>query len=338
MSPTQTCDRKIYLVEPVDISPLTPPHARTIYLEPIPKKAKRRKATATEKSPTTSETHEPAAADEDSARAAENSNESSVVTDDMSQEVQHNPRSPIPSDLQSEVSAESAVSGSTGRSRRGHDPNNHPGSSSGSQVAPCRTPTADDRTITATLELQKGGCLPGDVIPVKISVQHIKRIKSLHGVVVTLFRQGRIDSAPPISLFTDLSKEEIRRLEKEDYYPKSKTGLSGMLLTSVGSCSVFRKDLSQSFSPLIIDPVTLKSSVTASVRVPEDAFPTIKGVPGEMINFKYQVEVIVDLGGKLASLLQSSQSKGGPGPASVVVNPYEAGSVISSWNTSIVDN
>ncbi len=56
-----------------------------------------------------------------------------------------------------------------------------------------------------------------------------------------------------------------------------------------------------------------------------------------MINFKYQVEVIVDLGGKLASLLQSSQSKGGPGPASVVVNPYEAGSGIASWNTSIVD-
>ncbi len=339
-APTQTCDRKICLVEPVDIGSLTPPHARTISLEPIPKKSRRRRPVPPEKSPVAADALETPATDWDSARAAENSNEGSVVAaDDVSQEVQHSPRSPIPSDLQSEISGDSAVSASTGRSGKPSDPSPHPGSSSGSQTggAPARTPTADERTITATIELQKGGCLRGDMIPVKISVQHIKRIKSMHGVVVTFFRQGRIDSSPPASLFAGLSKEETGRLEKDDYYPKSKAGLSGMLLTSVGSCSVFRKDLSQTFSPLIIDPVTLKSSVTASVRVPEDAFPTIRGVPGEMISFKYQVEVIVDLGGRLASLLQSSQSKGGPAPASVVVNPYEAGPGIASWTTSIVD-
>ncbi len=269
----------------------------------------------------------------------------------------------------------------------------------------------DDRTITATIDLLKGGCLAGEVVSVKVSVQHVKRIKSLHGVIVTLYRQGRIDSAPPSFMFASagssiaeedetvngdgategsghnraggssnteggsrgheqrssggvlgstenagngqLSRKQKKREDKKDkdtsaktpkelsrdgsssqrrrskpksgssdkdngvskldnYYPKSKTGLGGLSLTSAGSCSVFRKDLSQSFSPLIIDPRTLQSSVTASVRVPEDAFATIKGVPGDMISFKYQLEVIVDLGGKLASLLQSGAGTAGP--------------------------
>jgi hypothetical protein len=93
---------------------------------------------------------------------------------------------------------------------------------------------------------------------------------------------------------------------------------------------VFRKDLSQAFNPLIIDPVSLTANVTTSVRVPEDAFPTIKGIPGELISFRYQLEVIVDLGGKLASQIQSGQSgrAGGIGPPPTVpltANPYEGG-------------
>lgn len=264
----------------------------------------------------------------------------------------------------------------------------------------------DDRTITATIDLLKGGCLPGEVVSVKVSVQHVKRIKSLHGVVVTLYRQGRIDSAPPEFMFAsagtsiaeedegpsgegggsngilvngstlgpqqhpDLDDEQLepqsRKQKKqkdkeanekakqvrdqkkdkershksskdkksgggsrngsakhENYYPKSKTGLGGLSLMSADTCSVFRKDLSQSFSPLIIDPRTLQSSVTASVRMPEDAFATIKGVPGEMISFKYQLEVIIDLGGKLAGLLQSGIGPAGPNLVNNSSNPYD---------------
>jgi hypothetical protein len=198
-----------------------------------------------------------------------------------------------------------------------------------------------DRTITATIELLKGGCLPGDTISVRISVQHIKRIKSMHGVIATLYRQGRIDSSPPLSLLKGhVSPEEVKKLEKEEYYPKSRTGLGGLSLSSVGSCSVFRKDLSQAFNPLIIDPVTLTASVTASVRVPEDAFPTIKGIPGDMISFKYQLEVIVDLGGKLASQLQSGQSGrtgGTPAALPLTVNPYEGGSTSMAWGGRPID-
>jgi len=343
VSPTQSCERKIYLVEKVDIGLLPAPRPRTIYLEPISKKSRRRKPPAPEKAPGAPETVEPApAGDRDSTRAAEHSAEGSVVADDLSQDVQYNPRSAEPTEMRSDNSGDSVVTASTGQSGRQRDPNNpnNPSSSSGSQGLVVKSKSTDKRTITANVELFKGGCLPGDVISAKISVQHIKMIKSLHGVIVTLYRQGRIDSAPPISHFTNLSKEEIRRLEKEEYYPKSKTGLGGLSLTSAGSCSVFRKDLSQTFSPLFIDPVTFQSSVTASVRVPEDSFPSIRGVPGDLISFKYQVEVIVDLGGKLAGLLQSGQSKqaGADGRSSTLRNPYDPTSGMpATWNGSIID-
>lgn len=207
------------------------------------------------------------------------------------------------SDLRSEVSAESAVSGSSG-SR--NDLN--PVGSIGTMQSLGASKTPGKRTIVTMIELVKGGCLPGDTISVKVNVQHTKPIRSMHGVIVTLYRQGRVDSAPPASLFKNLSKEERRRLEKEEYYPKSKTGLGGLSLTSAGSCSVFRKDLSQAFSPLIVDPVDFTASVTTSVRVPEDAFTSIRGVPGEMISFKYRLEVIVDLGGKLSNAIQIGQN------------------------------
>ena len=92
-----------------------------------------------------------------------------------------------------------------------------------------------------------------------------------------------------------------KKPEYEDYYPKSRTGLGGLSLASAGSSSVFRMDLAQTFTPLIIDPSSLTAVVKASIRVPEDVFPTISSVPGGMISFKYYVEVVMDLRGKLAS-------------------------------------
>ncbi|ELQ43250.1 pH-response regulator protein palF/rim-8 [Pyricularia oryzae Y34] len=269
----------------------------------------------------------------------------SNIANDAAFEGQQAPQSPTRTempDVMSEVSTESAITSSSAGASVGYKVSEATGSSSGSQFG-ARTPTVEEKTITASVEMLKGGCLPGDFVPVKISVHHIKRIKSVHGVIVTLYRQGRIDSAPPISSFQGLSKEDVRRLEKEEYFPRSKTGLSGLSLSSAGSCSVFRKDLSQAFGPLIIDPITLDASVTISVRVPEDVFPTIKGVPGELISFKYQMEVIVDLGGKLASQISSVQSKAGGisagGAMPSARNPYESGgsSIMGSWGNSIID-
>ncbi|KAL8304013.1 hypothetical protein RB600_007457 [Gaeumannomyces tritici] len=348
ISPTITCERKVCLVEQVDIGTLPLPRPRTISLEPISKGPRRRRPDRPpghdRGSIAVSDTNDAAQSDLESSRGPESVADGSVMAahEAAGQESRSVPRSPtrvdIP-DMTSEVSAETMMSGSTGAGYRVSDPVTS-SSSAGSQVG-ARTPTPDEKTITASIEMLKGGFLPGDFIPVKVCVHHIKRIKSVHGVIATLYRQGRIDSAPPISLFTDLSKEEIRRLEKEEYFPRSKTGLSGLSLSSAGSCSVFRKDLSQAFGPLIIDPVSLEASVTISVRVPEDVFPTIKGVPGELISFKYQLEVIVDLGGKLASQIQSGQGgpSGAPAPVAAVRNPYEHGSsmTMGQWGASIID-
>jgi hypothetical protein len=166
----------------------------------------------------------------------------------------------------------------------------------------------------------------------KISIKHTKAIKSMHGIIITFYRSGRVDSAPPLSLFVDLKGKEAERLKHEEYYPKSKTGLGGLSLSSAGSSSMFRKDLAQTFAPILVDPATLTASVNASVRVPEDAFPTISGVPGQMISFKYHVEVVVDLGGKLAG-----QQRHVPRVGAVTASRDPNSNMLAAWGGSIVD-
>ncbi|CAK7216144.1 ph-response sensor protein [Sporothrix bragantina] len=513
VAPIQSCDRRVYLVDPVDIGAVPKPRPRTISLEPISKRSKKRKIVVVTQPPPPLQTNSSAAAQAGGsgvlgamstisfASGGGSSDRHEIATlsergsvrDSAHETIQtedteldgyaeaqgrtsrsSQPRSPIPTDIRSEISVESVASGGSetrsgngsggffgaaggSGSGSGFGSARGPGSGAGagSNIIRLSSPTGshaaastaghsaatttgtntssstitnpaagssgngqkhhplvpvksvstttisgvvDDRTITATIDLLKGGCLPGEVVSVKVSVQHVKRIKSLHGVVVTLYRQGRIDSAPPDYMFSsagtsiaeedegangsgnsvsnggvttnnstkghddpaqpqsrkqkkqkekevkDKEKQKERRKDKnshqrrgskdknnssngstklDNYYPKSKTGLGGLSLMSAGTCSVFRKDLSQSFSPLIIDPRTLQSSVTASVRMPEDAFATIKGVPGDMISFKYQLEVIVDLGGKLANLLQSGVGPAGPNLVSNSSNPYD---------------
>lgn len=310
IAPTSNCERRVEFVEQIDVGRLPPPRPRTIYLEPISKKAKKKRSPASvvsdKQNSTPADIPGENSSDLESTRVIETSTDGSNVADESSQDAPPNPRSPVHSDLKSEVSGDSAVSGSTGLSSNRIEPS--PGSLGTIQAGARKKIMPGNKTITTTLELLKGGCLPGDTIPIRVNIQHTKPIRSLHGVIVTLYRQGRVDSAPPVSLFKNLSKEEMRRLEKEEYYPKSKTGLGGLSLTSAGSCSVFRKDLSQALSPLFIDPVTNATSITTSVRVPENAFPSIRGVPGEMISFKYRLEILVDLGGKLSSAIQVGQN------------------------------
>ncbi|ROW18385.1 hypothetical protein VPNG_00163 [Cytospora leucostoma] len=341
---TTSCERKVELVEQVDVGLLPATRPRTIYLQPISKKTRRKKQVAY----TTSDKADSIAAADtaesssefDSTRAVDNSSDGIVLPpDDAGQDAPPIPISPIQSDLRSEVSLDSAVSGSTGLSFRDRvDSNSNQAGSLGTiQAGGGKRAVSEEKTITTTIESVKSGCLPGDTLPVKVDVQHTKRIKSLHGVIVTLYRQGRVDSAPPAALFKNISREEARKLEKEEYYPKSKTGLGGLSLTSAGTCSMFRKDLSQAFSPLIIDPTTLTASVTTSVRVPENAFPSIRGVPGEMISFKYRLEVIVDLGGKLANAIQVQQNPRVGSAGGVLTSGRELTAGVASFDGSMIN-
>ncbi|KAM4059698.1 pH-response regulator protein palF/RIM8 [Hirsutella rhossiliensis] len=304
IAPTSSCDRRVMLTQKIDIGMLAPPRPRTIFLEPISKRVRRKRTTVVDKTPTANSEINDVASEPDSA-------DRSIVTDDSGRDAQADHRSHIPSDVRSEVSGESARSVSTAVSKVDFAQLPQIGAAMSSAA---KQQFVDDKTITATIELLRGGCLPGDTVSARVTVQHIKRVKSMTGVIVTLFRQGKIDTSPPPSRFAGMSKDEARKLDKEEMYPRSRTSLGGLSLSSTSSTSVFRKDLDQTAAPLIIDPATLQASVTISVKVPDDAFPTIKGVPGDMISFKYQVEVVVDLGGRLASQLQGGQSLSRFGP------------------------
>ncbi|PFH59795.1 hypothetical protein XA68_11874 [Ophiocordyceps unilateralis] len=328
IAPTSSCDRRVTLVQKIDIGMLSPPRPRTIFLEPISKRARKKKTTATlERTPTAS-----LAETNDAASEPDLAERYTIADDSGPSDV----RSHIPSDLRSEVSGESGRSASTAISRAEAAQLSQVGGASMTPAA--KQQVVDDKTITATIELLRGGCLPGDTVSARVTVQHIKRVKSMTGVIVTLFRQGKIDTSPPPSRFTATNRDETGKPGKEEMFPRSRTSLGGLSLSSTSSTSIFRKDLDQNAAPLIIDPATLQASVTISVKVPDDAFPTIKGVPGDMISFKYQVEVVVDLGGRLASQLQGGQSSSSRiGPYGNGSSEQSAGSYAPWRSTNIAD-
>ena len=117
----------------------------------------------------------------------------------------------------------------------------------------------------------------------------------MHGMIITLYRQGRIDSYPAIPIGPLRSGTKA---EYEDYYPKSRSGLGGLSLSSAGSSRSFRQDLAQSMPPLIVDPHSLTAVINTSIAIPLDLFPTITCVPGAMISFRYFVEIVIDLRGR----------------------------------------
>jgi arrestin-related trafficking adapter 9 len=335
-----SCVQKLSLVETVDIGLMRPPKPRTISLQPISKRARIRRAAKSKEAGLLE-------ASETGPRSGRRKVSTSPPPDESAsqygpQEPSINPQSSAPSDVLSTISTptatESTSSGGTASSLRLAPVPSSAKSARESQRG--SSSSLDGKTITATIELLKSGCLPGDNLPLKISIKHRKGMKSLHGIIITFYRQGRIDSAPRISLVVDSKGKDAEQMKHEEYYPKSKTGLSGLSLSSAGSSSLFRKDLAQTFAPLIVDPSTLTAVVNASVRVPEDVFPTISNVPGEMISFKYFVEVVIDLGGKLAGQQRHlpqvgtvTQSFGSLGAARADGNP----NMLSSWRGNIVD-
>lgn len=122
-------------------------------------------------------------------------------------------------------------------------------------------------SINCTLELTNRGYLRGEAVPIKVSIKHIKSVKSLTGVVLTLSR--------------------ISRVTADGLEPQT-----------------FRKDIAQTVSPLYTDPVTLSASVSTSIRIPADTFPTTKG--HKVVSFQYCIEAVIDLTGNSSPLSSSS--------------------------------
>nr|POE63488.1 ph-response regulator protein palf/rim8 [Quercus suber] len=296
MSPTMTCDRKIYFVERIDISPLYPPKMRTITLEAISKRSRaksqaRKIVDASDRLSRAS----PSIKSSDQHRNSEASSAPSGVS------ITETPASPVPS----EISFDSLVSSAERTSQADASRHSHGNSENGTILS---NNSSQPRMIVASVESLNGGCLRGDYIGIRVKVQHTKSVKSLYGVIVTLYRQARVDMHPAIPLGPT---EKGGSAKYEDYYPRSMTGLGGLSLSGAGSSHVFRKDLSQTTVPLYVNPASLEAEINTKVRVPEEAFPTISTVPGGMISFKYYVEVVVDIQGKLASHDRSFGNLGG---------------------------
>ena len=156
---------------------------------------------------------------------------------------------------------------------------------------------SDENVLTTRTELLQGACLAGDALPVRISVTHNKPIKGMEAVIITLYRQCRVNIRP-IDPPDSSGKTEKER--NENFYPRSRTGLGGLSFSSAGSTRLFRQDLNQSILPLIINPHTLTANINTSIIAPAHIFPTIRNVPGDLVSFKYFVEIVVDLRGKLS--------------------------------------
>jgi hypothetical protein len=325
ISPTASCDTKVNLVESIDIAPVVEPKPRIISLEPI---SRRGRAKTSRKRPET------AGVDtiSQTPRASEAAGKTQTSERKSTADDAECPRSPSPSD----VSYESQMS-SGGASGTEYGIRSVNTATEGSAPVDGSRLTAKGKTITATIDVLKGGFLRGDQIPIKVTVNHTKHVRSLNGIIVTLYRQARVDMHPALPVAPN-SKGDKKKTE--EYYPKSITGLGGLSLSSAGSSHVFRKDLSQSFAPLFVDPRTLLAEVKCTVRVPDEAFPTISNVPGAMMSFKYYIEVIVDIQGKLtgldrmianAGLVNVPSATGGPGMDDAT------GSVFSSFGGNFVD-
>ncbi|MCJ1394363.1 ph-response sensor protein [Xylographa bjoerkii] len=153
-----------------------------------------------------------------------------------------------------------------------------------------------DKAIRIQVDLLRGGCLPGGEATVRVTVNHVRAVRSLHGIIVTLHRMSHVDREPSTPI-----KASDRTKLGLDAVPKSRTGLGGLIFSSEDPNMTFRANLAQNTTHLIVDPETLSATVTQSVRVPEEAFPTLTNVPGNLLIFKYYVEVIVDVQAKLAT-------------------------------------
>ncbi|OQE46023.1 hypothetical protein PENCOP_c001G03393 [Penicillium coprophilum] len=322
MNPTLTCRRRVNILENIDIASFPPPRARIVTLEPISKRSKSRgKAKSTSSDAT-------AGPDTSSVDTPISGAAPSVDT--------RPPLSPSPSN----VSSSSRPSESSQSFRITSDLGSS--ASTGGQNSESRsaTPSISDKTITAKAELLRAGVLPGDTLPITVTINHSKQVRSAHGIMVTLYRQGRIDLHPAIPIGTTAAG---KKPVYEDCYPRSRTGLGGLTLGTSRTSSTFRKDLSQTFAPLIIDPNTMTAIVKTSIRIPEDAFPTITRVPGAMINFRYYVEVVTDLRGKITSpdrfIPRFNMVSGGTtfSPSGQVLNPTDSSGVTANWAGNILD-
>lgn len=317
MIPTHSVFKKLQFKDSLDIEPMNTPKSRVISLEPVTKRGKVKRV----KPPASVGTGDTSSRGR---LTRQDTQTSTATTTATTTPLANPPLSPAPSD---DTVATTATTSSTSFRQVELDSHNRKRSDDTRSTGTSSSGSA----VTAVAELQRHGALPGDSIPVRISVTHTKPyVKGI--VIATLYRVGRIDMHPTIPLATSGKKG---RSEFEDVYPKSRTGLGGLYFASSSPSSVFRKDLSQSSTMMVIDPNTLAADIRTTIKVPDTAFPTIANVPGGMIQFTYHVEVVVDLFGKLGETrFLPRLTSGEPTFTTALGNSNQ---LTHEWSNSILD-
>src|SRR5947207_2821152 len=221
-----TCDRKVCYQEDIDIATLYQPKPRVISLQPI---SRRRKSKHNRNQKTPINDNQPRT----------EVSESRTRTNSTDVEP---PQSPSPSDTSFDSGHSSYGTGSAA------DSNPSATLTGESKTSKLQSSTAA-KPVTATIELPQAGFLRGDLIPIKIHVHHTKQIRSLHAIIVTLYRQANVNLNPA------LPKVRTGRYD-QDALLWSRLRIGRLPLSNGGSRHIFRKDLSQSFASLFINPDT----------------------------------------------------------------------------------
>lgn len=283
IAPTSVQHFKLNVQEVIDIAALQRPKPVALSMESIHKKGRPKVGERKKNMPSGSEGTSKSSS-HDSANGLPTIHTTNAHT------MEEPPRSPAPSEISSTTATTSVTSSNP--------------TCLGEPISCTITKATEDimtisgpNTVSVKTEVLQGGCLAGDHLPIRISIKHNKVVKSMQGIIITLYRQGRIDTHPAIPL-GPLRQGEKRRYE--DYYPKSRTGLGGLSLSSAGSSRSFRQDLAQIVIPIIIDPQSLTTIINTSIEAPPHLFPSITDVPGAMVNFIYYAEIVIDLRGKLS--------------------------------------
>ena len=323
MNPTTTKTCKVKFENTIDIESMYTPKSRAIYLEPLVRrgKVKKVKAAAAPGSGETSGT---------GTNTLTRQNTSQSMQTQSTSPLRQAPLSPAPSEDTVATEATEVTASSRSASLVERQERSSPRKQSDNSEPRTSTTSNSAQTISATAEITRHGGLPGDLIPVRVKIEHTKAARGI--VIATLYRQGRIDMLPALPL---ASKSKDKKPEYEDVYPKSRTGLGGLYFTNGAPNMAFRKDLTQTSTMMIVDPQSKTADVRFSVKIPDDAFPTIDNVPGNMISFTYQIEVVIDLTGKLGeSRLLPSLTTNGPSFSHGAVGNAQ---LTHDWANNILD-
>jgi arrestin-related trafficking adapter 9 len=295
INPVNSHQIRLNFVDDIDIAFLAPPKPRTITLSPLPRRTRTRSKRSAPNLLTIQPIQLPPMRDAQSLpspQGLDRPRNQPVVDLGVARTESEPPRSPGPSETSFESGPSSGETPSAVESISQVSQSGRTNDSGTKLRTQFSTPLIDPlKPITTIIKLDQAGYLRGDTVEVHVSIDHTKQIKSLHGVIVTLYRQARVDFYPSLPIINRDDDSSARR----------RMVLRGIAIASGSSFHIFRKVLDQNFSAIIIDDKTMKAEVKTSISIPENAFPTISTVPGAMISFKYYVEVICDIQGKLSA-------------------------------------